>query len=220
MDMKNVGGIWLPASEEHLVEWMTTVNKRVNGKLTYQYHKLEQCMMRLDSKHRRVAVDVGAHVGLWTMHLAPLFGHVHAFEPNHDLRGCFELNVPHQNVTRYEMALGPQPGKVSLRNFAGNSGHTMNTGVTPDGTIPMATLDSMALPVCDFIKIDVEGFEPGVIEGATETILRCHPVIMVECKGFENHHGYTVGQAWVMLKALGMVQVLDLGGDKLMVWKK
>lgn len=216
--MKCFGGVWLPAEEEHLVDWMQKVNRIVNGKQTYQYHKLEAAVAKVPQERRRVAVDVGAHVGLWSMHLADLFEVVHAFEPNHELAKCFALNVPQPNVTRYEMALGPKAGSVSLRRFEGNTGHTMNTLAESGGEIPMNTLDSLNLPVCDFVKIDVEGFEAGVIMGAKETLLRCRPVVIVECKGFEQHHGFDKDAALRLLKKLGMVDTANIGGDHILVW--
>lgn len=223
--MKCVGGIWLPLEEQHLVEWMQNMNLQVNGKLTYQFSKLQAAMKLVPVERRRVAVDVGAHVGLWTMHLVRLFSFVEAFEPNYALLECFRRNVDGQNVTRHPYALGPTAGFTSLRRFDGNTGHTMNTGVEKVRTngeggkeVEVRTLDSFEFQHVDFIKIDVEGFEPGVIEGARETILRCRPVMVVEAKNFESHHGYGKLEAINMLTAMGMMIKHNIGGDHIMVW--
>jgi hypothetical protein len=42
------------------------------------------------------------------------------------------------------------------------------------------TVDSFALPRLDFLKVDVEGLEQDVLDGARESIARHHPMIMVE----------------------------------------
>jgi hypothetical protein len=46
--------------------------------------------------------------------------------------------------------------------------------------IPVRTVDSFGYRTVDFIKIDVEGHEYQVIQGALKTIQRCRPAIMVE----------------------------------------
>lgn len=219
--MKCVGGIWLPEEEKHLVEWMQNMNLKVNGKLTYQYSKLQAAMKLVPAGSRRVAIDVGAHVGLWAMHLADYFDEVEAFEPNPELAECFARNVPNANVRRHQCALGPQAGFTSLRRFDGNTGHTMNTGVDQNGgggEIPMATLDSFKFERVDFIKIDVEGYEPGVLAGAIETIMRCRPIMVVEAKNFESFHGFEKLLAIKMLTDRGMKIKHNIGGDHIMAW--
>jgi hypothetical protein len=47
-------------------------------------------------------------------------------------------------------------------------------------TVDIQSLDSFQLKNVDFIKVDVEGFEADVLEGAEETIKRCKPLILVE----------------------------------------
>ena len=46
--------------------------------------------------------------------------------------------------------------------------------------VEVRTLDSFKLSRCDFIKIDVEGFEPAVLLGAIDTIKSCRPTIAFE----------------------------------------
>jgi len=49
--------------------------------------------------------------------------------------------------------------------------------------VKVITIDSLALPDLDLIKIDAEGHEPGVLRGAISTIERCRPVLCMEVKG-------------------------------------
>jgi len=46
--------------------------------------------------------------------------------------------------------------------------------------VPLGKLDDFQLERVDFIKIDVEGFESKVLEGAAETIERCRPIMYIE----------------------------------------
>jgi len=193
-------------------------NKLVGDRLTYQHNKLTAAMRYVPADRRRVAVDVGAHVGLWSMHLVDLFEAVHAFEPNAEMHECFYRNVLHSNFVLHGCALGADQGRCGLREFDASTGHTMNTGVTKTGAIAMEKLDSFNLQDVDFVKIDVEGYEYAVVLGASETLLRCRPVVVCEDKGHGHAHGIPEGAAIKFLKKLGMEVRENIGGDHIMVF--
>jgi FkbM family methyltransferase len=175
--MKQHGGIWLPDGEEHLCQWMDQARRVVNGKLTYQYHKLEAALQSV--RDWRTAVDVGAHVGLWSMHLVGRFATVYAIEPVADFRECLAKNVPPPGCNVLSIALGARPGGVTLKIDPASTGGTYICG---EGTIPMKTLDMLELAEVDFLKIDCEGYELEVLKGGEATILRDRPTICVEQK--------------------------------------
>jgi len=132
-------------------------------------------------------VDVGANHGLFSLeavHLTGRSGLVHAFEPTPSTRALLLNNLAANNLTMvkvYPSALGEVPGTAQLRVHRELSG--LNTLATKDITwnqttlpadeivdVPVTTLDEHAahegLDRIDFLKIDVEGFELGVIRGA------------------------------------------------------
>ena len=188
--------------------------REVGGKLTYQYRKLEYALQHIPI--RRCAVDIGAHVGLWSMHLAALFETVWAFEPNPVTADLWPWNVPERNATLVRCALGDRAGSVGLAFEAAHTGHTRIEG---DGPFPLETLDSFALQNVDLIKIDVEGYELGVVKGAEQTLRRCHPVVIVEQKGEDGRLGMEPDGALHWLEWLGMRSEFCIGGDHIMVWK-
>lgn len=198
--MKEWRGLWLPDGEKHLIEWMQKVNKIVDGKPTYQFHKLEAALRNVTKW--RVAVDVGAHCGLWSMHLVKRFERVFAFEPVAAHRQCFEMNVP-QGAVLAPCALGDRDDLISIHSEPTSSG---NSWVNGKGEIPMRRLDFYELQNVDFIKIDVEGGEELVIKGGLETIKRCRPVMIVEQKG---HAASTFG-----LDKTGAIRLLESIGMK------
>lgn len=207
---------------------MTTGKGRleVDGKLTYQKRKLDVAVGH--AKNRRVALDIGAHVGLWSMWLCRLFQHVVAFEPVPDHAELFQRNVPGQNVHLHRVALGNGAGLVDMQvpeETTGNahvaipSVHPGTRGVAhPDRIriykgIELRTLDSFNLAVVDFIKIDVEGFERAVLEGAKQTILRTKPVIVIEQKGNESAYGDGPNAALKLLQSWGGKIKTEISGD-------
>ena len=151
--MKDYRGIWLPDGEIHLVEFMDRTNVIVDGKPSYQYHKLKAALSHVDNFD--AAIDVGAHVGLWSMHLAKKFRTVYAFEPEHG--DCFQMNCP--GVALYRYALGAESKRVSMLATEGSSGNTI---VQEGDTVEMRTLDSFGLD-CDFLKIDCDGYDLEVL---------------------------------------------------------
>ena len=137
-----------------------------------------------------VAVDVGANIGTHTVCFAQFVGpdgRVLAFEPqsvlHQVLRGNATLNNC-GNVIVEHKALGAQAGTVVVPflDYAreGNFGALELGAWTQGETVPLAALDSYALDACHLIKIDVEGMERDVLEGARSTIARNQPLLYVE----------------------------------------
>jgi FkbM family methyltransferase len=138
-------------------------------------------------------LDVGANIGVFTLYFANAVGptgRVYSFEPQrslyHMLCGSLALNGL-TNVTAVHSALGARPGTIFVPavNYAkgGNFGGVSldaRDGQAPGETVPVSTLDAVGLARCDFIKIDVEGMERDVLEGATETLAKFQPVLYVE----------------------------------------
>lgn len=210
--MKQHQGVWLPDHEQHMVEWMNKSGEVVDGRGTYQIKKLREAMKYV--KQFRVAIDVGAHVGFWSMHLVKLFNSVIAFEPIHEHADCYEKNLAgyHLRYTLIQCALGESARRVCLETPPGSSGGTHIVG---DGDIDMRALDEFDLDDVDFIKIDCEGWELDVLKGARETILRCKPCIIVEQKQhiMRANYGETGQPALGYLYDLGAVQRRVMSGD-------
>lgn len=207
--MIECGGVWLPDGETHLTQWMRAKNQVVDGKLTYQFSKQRAALSYC--ARRRNAVDVGAHCGLWSMHLAHAFQMLYAFEPVAAHRECFALNVPYGNVVLHDCALGEREGLVSIRTEESSSGDSWVDGA---GNIPMHRLDDFDLQEVDFIKLDCEGYELFALRGGEETIKRCRPTICVEQKpGKAQKFGLGETDAVAYLEGLGAQLRQVISGD-------
>jgi FkbM family methyltransferase len=121
-----------------------------------------------------VVLDIGANIGVMTRIFAKRAGHVHAFEPSPRALAMLRLNAP-PNATVHPFALGEEEGVVE---FAECEALDMSHIGEGDLQVPVRTVDSFGLTP-DFIKIDVEGFEPQVLRGAAKT-LAAGPIVMFE----------------------------------------
>lgn len=218
---KNVRGIWLPGNDRHFQRHLEK-GPEFEGKGTYQFSKislaLHLCMSR--RAHFRHAVDIGAHVGLWSRVLAHHFAHVTAFEAHPDLAELWVRNVENANTRLYNVALSGRDGLgLHLDYVDDNSGNAHISEHASGMAMDSRTLDSYNLLDVDFIKIDVEGFEKFVIEGGEETIKRNRPIMVVEQKpGNGSRYGISDTAAIDLLHSWGMVTAKIKAGDYFMVW--
>lgn len=129
-----------------------------------------------------VVIDCGANIGAHTVLFSQLAKTVYAFEPQrnifHILCGNVALNELY-NVNCYNIACG-DGGEVPYQDIDMGQINNMGAGslldIQSDKTIPTLRLD---IP-CHFLKIDVEGMELQVLQGAQAMIRECHPVIYLE----------------------------------------
>ena len=160
-------------------------------------------------KHRLVAIDGGAHVGTWTELLAEHFAEVHAFEPGPAFEFLKENARCWRNATLHHEALADEICMVESWHRKGARAKLTARKVrkTAKGTVRAITVDSLALPQCSLIKLDLEGYEYPALIGARETIRRCGPFVLVELAGHGKHVGRTDGDVTALLEERGYEQV-------------
>ncbi|WP_217236872.1 FkbM family methyltransferase [Streptomyces sp. AC555_RSS877] len=136
--------------------------------------------------------DVGAHVGYFSLiaALANPNAKVHAFEPVDQVHARLSVNIRSnnvQNVRLYQAGVSSSAGwaDISVR-FSGN---LLSTGSTLEHAAADAQLKRIQLlPLdevfadtrLDLVKIDVEGHEMAVLQGARQVLKRDRPTVMLE----------------------------------------
>ena len=228
--MKEISGIWFPDGDQHFAAQMA-IGPRIDGKGTYQFKKYQAAMEYLPKDRRRFALDIGGHVGLWARVMAMDFKQVLSFEPLAAHIECWERNLEGvKNATLVQCAIGSKHTTIKVHMPPDNTGHAHVLDDKGEDVLCLR-LDDMAyhfdyfvIPPTtwsdlDFIKIDVEGFETFVIEGAEQTIKKYRPLIVVEQKP-GNAERYSRGQhgAVRLLESWGMHEIWVISGDHLMGW--
>lgn len=202
--MKLSRGAWLPDDETDRV--------MLSCGALYQHDKLMAAMPFVRSK--RLAVDVGAHCGLWSMQMAELFEDVIAFEPMKRHIECFKKNV--EGVVLHETALGQERGMCGIYEVEGKSGRSYVDGI---GSYPMALLDDFGLNHVDLLKVDAEGYELFILKGGEDTLNLWRPTVIVEQKpGHAQRFGLGETDAVKYLESLGAKVRVEILGDYIMSW--
>ena len=143
-----------------------------------------------------LAIDCGAHQGIWTRMMLTKFDRVWAFEPKWS--NFVKLPEGSHNVP---MAVGLDGGKYSLETGPENTGQWH---VRPGNEIAMCALDWWDWPSCGFLKVDVEGWEAKALLGAQRLIERHGPVVLIEENGLcEKYYKTPKGTAGALLEMWG-----------------
>jgi len=144
-----------------------------------------------------VVYDVGANVGIYSV-LASLqvgvSGKVYAFEPlEHNLR-YLRRHITLNNLKNCFVLEKAVCNREETRLFSATALDAPMARLSPDGEIlvPTTTLDSCiygenGLHPPDIIKIDVEGAELEVLEGASRALTEFHPKMFLEVHGTQLH---------------------------------
>ena len=173
--MKQVKGWWLPDTDIDFDRWI------LDGNYQKEHRDGILNFLKTQGVEFNNCLDVGAHVGFWLKDLQKTFKMVYAFEPISDVRECLKKNVEKDNYLLFDFGLGNKNEKVMVNYIPEETG---NTYVSDQGNreIEIRRLDEIKLPKIDYIKIDAEGYEIKVLQGAEGLITRDEPYIHVEVK--------------------------------------
>lgn len=167
----------------------------VNGYWLGSYEKEKVKIFEENLKEGDIVFDVGANVGFYSLLAAEIvgsFGSVFSFEPllqnfNY-LKGNIELNKI-KNINIFNIAVSSESG---LAFFNTNNNRSQGQ-ISKSGKIKVETVkldewvDGKKLPLPSVMKIDVEGAEMQVLEGAKSLILQSHPMIFLATHGKDIH---------------------------------
>lgn len=147
----------------------------------YEYPLIKWCEQFLTPES--TFVDVGAHMGTYSILLHKHCKTVHAFESQKSTFDCLTIGICVNNafnIETYNVALGSKEDTMTLYHVSEDGGCSsvrqeismhMGLPVTDTEKVNVKTLDSYNLKNVDFLKIDVEGYELEVIKGASMTLV-------------------------------------------------
>jgi FkbM family methyltransferase len=189
--------------------------------ITGEYELKETILVSAITKHCKYVVDVGANVGYYAVNIplmSPSVEKVYAFEPIPDAYEQLSKNVQcngiESRVKLFNLAVSEieQDLELFVPKVFGSSA-TSSVALHPEVSntkivVKSRTLDQLtflgAIEGCDFLKIDVEGAEKFVLEGASRMLSQQQPIILAEIlRKWSRAQGYHANDVVLLLKALG-----------------
>ncbi len=165
---------------------------------------------------RKKAIDIGAHNGLYTYELSKLCNSVESFEPQPFLfNNLCRYAIPKVNLHNVGLSNKQDYLNINVPTLDGKkldgmasfraSAATSEKYQVETSRIEVKRLDDYQFKDVSFMKIDVEGYESEVLEGAVETIINNRPNILIE---IEQRHLPDKD----MLSVFKLIQDLDYSG--------
>ena len=189
--------------------------------VTGEYEPLETRILKHFAVNAGVVVDIGANVGYFAVELGKVLeknGRLIAVEPIPEsfeqLEANIQLNSIQDRVSCHQIAISDFHGSLTLYKpeVSGSSAssarnlHPTECSITVE--VPVTTLDtlinSLNIQNCDLIKVDVEGAELMVIQGALDSVKKFKPVIFAELlRKWSAKFNYTPNELLEILLPLG-----------------
>ncbi|MEO6538192.1 MAG: FkbM family methyltransferase [Ferruginibacter sp.] len=164
----------------------------------YNYFNLPQLPLKRLLKFigkNAVVMDIGANIGTFSLPLAQYctYGNVHSFEPHEQsferLKNNIDQNI-FTNISIYNVACSSHEGTAPLYETNEHNSGMNRLSKSPDkddisfATVQLITLDSFVcknnISVIDAIKIDAEGHEYDILQGAYESLKKFSPLLLIE----------------------------------------
>ena len=138
-----------------------------------------------------VFIDIGSNYGWHSLIAAGLCNKVYSFEPQSVIYNLQKMSIEKNNfdnIILYNKGLGNTSLSLNLSPINYDLDN-LNIGDLSIGTggekIDVITLDSLSIDRVDLIKMDVQGYEKYVIEGAEKTIDNNRPIMIIEVEEFQ-----------------------------------
>jgi FkbM family methyltransferase len=182
----------------------------------YGYYEPEEtALIKQLVKPDWVCLDIGAHIGYFTLLMAKRCLGVHAFEADYEncqlLRKNLELNKV-ENFFIWNSAAGESNGRVKLYSCDTNSGmHRIYPSRWCKEWVKDINLLKIDLYIEDvqFIKMDIEGSELGALKGMKNILTNSKPTILMEfCPQYIEEYGADPKDVYNFMRELGYIIML------------
>lgn len=178
------------------VKYDLDINKYIDHSLYFGFYDYSLDKLLNLAEGKKVVIDVGANIGLTAVNIAKILpdAKIYGFEPDKDniSRAEYLLKINHvENCRLINSGLGNERKDAKLFKVqSDNPGMNRILKESEEITdvtfseITVVTLDDFAkenkIENIDLIKIDVEGYELKVLEGASEIIRDSSPDLFIE----------------------------------------
>lgn len=163
-----------------------------------EYEPVETKLVKETVKNGSVVLDIGAHIGYYTLLFAKRVGphgKIYAFEPDPTNFALLKKNVEanhYQNVVLVNKAVSDKTGKgtLYLSQYASGDHRTYARPGRKSVPVKTAKIDEVVKEKVDFVKMDVQGAEAKALAGMQNVLKKSpHVKLLMEFwpKGLRGH---------------------------------
>ena len=142
---------------------------------------------------KNVAIDIGAHIGTYSVFFARFFSKIYSIEPNPISFELLKINCKLiKNVRFFNFFLSNKNGFAYLKTILIDSGHSLESIKKTEIKIKKKNINIFFKSIknkIDFIKIDTEGTEGNLIFQISKRLKKDKPVILFESLDSEYFKG-------------------------------
>lgn len=206
VEIKDNKWVW-PLSDENSWKHQNEFNQLANHVLPYV-------------KNKNIMVQAGGNCGFLLNSFIAHFNTLYTFEPDPVNFYCLNQNITSNKVIKLQACLGNEPTPVATQQLIrpNRPNDTGGVHVSGEGFTPTIVIDTLNLPGCDLIQLDVEGYEYKALLGAINTIIKYRPVLCLEfCEKWLNRYQNNSTETINLIHGLGYKLVKEYGVDKIFV---
>ncbi|EAK5717491.1 FkbM family methyltransferase, partial [Campylobacter coli] len=169
--------IYLPGKDIDYIQ-----KKIYNELIPYEYEMLQDILGK--AKNNTIIVDIGSNIGNHSLYLAAHGFDVYAFEANQELCNILKISIElngFKKLKLHEFGLSDKKEMAILDNLNPENLGAQSLKIKDFGNIVLYPLDDIKFEKdVSVLKIDVEGMETKVLNGAINTIKKYRPILYIE----------------------------------------
>ena len=217
--MQKIQDWYIPDYDTHFGEYLS-----IHGN-AYQKEPRAHALSQVEQF--RTGLDIGGNVGFWSKDMCERFERVEIFEPDLSNTECLRLNLDqYKNYTLHEVGLGNQnANKQFSKSEVSSGGHTFNQDTLRGSAfsvsvIEVKTLDSYNFTDVDFIKIDTQGSELDILQGAKQTLLQNDCVLNIEIEQKNQSQVAKAKPIFEFMESIGYIKLSRFKRDEVLFAKR
>ena len=193
--MQKIQDWYIPDYDTHFGEYLS-----IHGN-AYQKEPRAHALSQVEQF--RTGLDIGGNVGFWSKDMCERFERVEIFEPDLSNTECLRLNLDqYKNYTLHEVGLGNQNANKQFY------------------VIEVKTLDSYNFTDVDFIKIDTQGSELDILQGAKQTLLQNDCVLNIEVEQKNQSQVAKAKPIFELMESIGYIKLSRFKRDEVLFAKR
>ena len=163
---------------------------------------------------KKTFLDIGGHIGTFSIPFAEIFKCVHSYEPNGETFELLKRNIKLNNITNiiaYNFAVSSHGNSMKIVRYGNNTGCYYSLKDS-SGDIKSVILDKLEYQNVDFIKVDIGGGELDVLKGCHNILVRDKPLLEVNIGLSYKNHQVTEDDIFDYIYSLGYT-IFDINND-------